>query len=172
MTENGERAAQGEAGEICLRGTCVTLGYYKNPEKTAEAFVQNPLNKAYPELIYRTGDIGKYNEHGELVFVCRKDSQIKHMGHRIELGEIEAAAMRDSDVSRACCLYDAEGKRIALFWVGGGISEEMQKFLALYLPRYMMPAVLRRLDAMPLTDNGKIDRRKLLEWAKAEEVRS
>jgi acyl-CoA synthetase (AMP-forming)/AMP-acid ligase II len=169
LTEEGKRAAEGEAGEICLRGTCVTLGYYNNPEKTGEAFVQNPLNKAYPELIYRTGDIGKYNEYGELVFVCRKDSQIKHMGHRIELGEIEAAALRSDGVSRACCLYDAEGKRIALFWVGGGNAEAMQKNLAQYLPRYMMPAVLRPLDAMPLTDNGKIDRRTLLSWAKTAE---
>lgn len=169
LTEEGKRAAEGEAGEICLRGTCVTLGYYNNPEKTGEAFVQNPLNQAYPEVIYRTGDIGKYNEYGELVFVCRKDSQIKHMGHRIELGEIEAAALRAEGVSRACCLYDTEGKRIALFWVGAPTAEEMQKSLSLYLPRYMMPAVLRPLEAMPLTDNGKIDRRTLLSWAKAAE---
>lgn len=169
LTEEGKRAGQGEAGEICLRGTCVTLGYYNNPEKTGEAFVQNPLNHAYPELIYRTGDIGKYNEYGELVFVCRKDSQIKHMGHRIELGEIEAAALRAEGVSRACCLYDTEGKRIALFWTGNPTAEKMQKSLSLYLPRYMMPAVLRPLEAMPLTDNGKIDRRTLLSWATAAE---
>ena len=103
------------------------------------------------------------------MFVCRKDSQIKHMGHRIELGEIEAAALRSEGLSRTCCLYDAEGKRIALFWVGGADAEEMQKHLSQYLPRYMMPAVLRRLDAMPLTDNGKIDRRTLLSWATAAE---
>ena len=169
LTENNNRAEQGEAGEICLRGTCVTLGYYRNPEKTAEVFTQNPLNSAYPEVIYRTGDIGKYNAHGELVFVCRKDSQIKHMGHRIELGEIEAAALKQEGVSRVCCLYDADGKRIALFFVGGPSEAEMQKALSLYLPRYMMPAVLRRLDAMPLTDNGKINRRLLLEWATAAE---
>ena len=81
---------QGEEGEICIRGTCLTHGYYGNQEKTKEAFVQNPLNPYYPELIYRTGDIGKRNAKGELVFVSRKDYQIKHMGHRIELGEIEA----------------------------------------------------------------------------------
>lgn len=170
LTENNTRAEQGESGEICLRGTCVTLGYYNNPEKTAEVFTQNPLNSAYPEVIYRTGDIGKYNEYGELVFVCRKDSQIKHMGHRIELGEIEAAALRRKNISRVCCLYDADGKRIALFFVGDSSEEEMLRELSSYLPRYMMPAVLRRLDAMPLTDNGKIDRRKLLALASASEV--
>ena len=58
-------------GEICIRGTCLTMGYYRMPEKTAECFVQNPLNDAYPELIYRTGDLGRYNDRGELTaFAC------------------------------------------------------------------------------------------------------
>ena len=92
LNEKDKLAEQGEVGEICIRGTSLTLGYYKNFEKTAEAFVQNPLNDAYPELIYRTGDLGKYNDRGELIFVSRKDNQIKHMGHRIELGEIEVVA--------------------------------------------------------------------------------
>ena len=70
---------------MCIRGTALTLGYYNNQEKTDEVFVQNPLNHSYHELIYRTGDIGKLNERGELVFISRKDFQIKHMGHRIEL---------------------------------------------------------------------------------------
>ena len=90
LDEKNQLAAPGEPGEICIRGTAVTLGYYHNPEKTKEAFVQNPLNDAYPEIIYRTGDLGRYNEQGELIFISRKDYQIKHMGHRIELGEIEA----------------------------------------------------------------------------------
>ena len=157
------RAEQGGEGEICLRGTCVTMGYYRNPEKTSEAFVQNPLNTAYPEVIYRTGDIGKYNAHGELVFVCRKDSQIKHMGHRIELGEIDAAAGKHEALSRSCCLYDAEGKRIFLFYVGEVVENDLLAFLGGYLPRYMLPTVLVRLPVFPLTDNGKIDRRTLRE---------
>ena len=78
----------GELGEICVSGTAVTLGYLRNPEKTAAAFVQNPLNDRYLETIYRTGDLGYYSEDGELFFSSRKDFQIKHMGHRIELGEI------------------------------------------------------------------------------------
>ncbi|MBR2353273.1 MAG: amino acid adenylation domain-containing protein [Clostridia bacterium] len=163
LDERNQRAGEGCEGEICLRGTCVTMGYYNNPEKTAEAFVQNPLNTAYPEVIYRTGDIGKYNEHGELVFVCRKDSQIKHMGHRIELGEIDAAAGKHPTVSRSCCLYDSDAKRIFLFYVGDVAENELLSFLGGYLPRYMLPTVLVRLDAFPLTDNGKIDRRTLRE---------
>ncbi len=165
LDESNRRAEQGCEGEICLRGTCVTMGYYNNPEKTAEVFVQNPLNTAYPEWIYRTGDIGKYNEHGELVFVCRKDSQIKHMGHRIELGEIDSAAQKHEAVSRTCCLYDTDAKRIVLFYVGGVPENELLAFLGTYLPRYMLPTVMERLDAFPLTDNGKIDRRSLRERA-------
>ncbi len=163
LDEENRRAEQGAEGEICLRGTCVTMGYYNNPEKTAEAFVQNPLNRAYPEFIYRTGDIGRINEHGELVFVCRKDSQIKHMGHRIELGEIDAAAGKHSDLRRSYCLYDADKKQIVLFYVGEVAEAELLAFLGGYLPKYMMPARLHRLTAMPLTDNGKIDRRTLRE---------
>ena len=164
LDEEGKLA---DTGEICIRGTCLTMGYYNNPEKTAEVFVQNPLNTAYPELLYRTGDIGRYNEHGELVFVCRKDSQIKHMGHRIELGEIEAAASKAEAVQRACCVYDAEGKRIVLYFVGEIDEKCLLALLAEYLPRYMLPSVLQKLDTMPLTDNGKIDRRTLRERAAA-----
>ncbi len=163
LTEEGKRAEPGEEGEICLRGTCVTMGYYNNPEKTAEVFVQNPLNTAYPERIYRTGDIGRINEHGELVFVCRKDSQIKHMGHRIELGEIDAVATKEPTVSRTCCLYDSSRKQIVLFYVGQIGEKELRAFLSTYLPGYMLPGRLCRLSAMPLTDNGKIDRRTLRE---------
>ena len=160
---NDEGRAADE-GEICISGTCLTMGYYNNPEKTNEVFVQNPLNTAYPELIYRTGDIGRYNERGELVFVCRRDSQIKHMGHRIELGEIESAAMKREDVSRAICLYDSDGKRIFLFYTGASSEEELRAELINRIPRYMIPAVIKHLDAFPLTDNGKIDRRNLKEY--------
>ena len=165
ITDEGKRAVNGEDGEICIRGTCLTMGYYNNPEKTAEAFVQNPLNKAYPELIYRTGDMGRYNEHGELCFVCRKDSQIKHMGHRIELGEIEATSLKCEGVRRAACVYDAVGKRIALFYLGEADEKSVLSALGGYLPRYMLPSIIQKLDVMPLTDNGKTDRRGLRERA-------
>lgn len=161
LNEQGTLAGEGEPGEIYLRGTCVTLGYYNNPEKTAEAFVQNPLQNHYPELVYRTGDIGKYNERGELVFLSRRDAQIKHMGHRIELGEIEAAAALHPNLRRACCVYDAERKRIVLFYVGDVTPAELIAFFKSYLPRYMIPNECVRKEAMPLTPNGKLDRKLL-----------
>ena len=158
IRDDGMQAKQGEVGEIYLRGTCVTLGYYNNPEKTAESFVQNPLHSRYPEIVYRTGDLAYRNERGELVFVCRKDAQIKHQGHRIELGEIENAALKLESVQRACCLYDHENKQIMLFYTGSAEKNELLKTLQSYLPRYMIPTLMMQLERMPLTPNGKIDR--------------
>ena len=153
----------GEQGEICVRGTCLTLGYYKNKEKTDEAFVQNPLNDLYPELIYRTGDIGKYNDRGELVFMSRKDFQIKHMGHRIELGEIEVIVNMHDAVSTACCIFDNDKKKIVLYYVGDISTKDITTYIKEKLPRYMVPNVVKQLDSMPLTPNGKINRNLLKE---------
>ena len=158
LGEKDEPAGEGEPGEICIRGTSVTLGYYNNPEKTKESFVQNPLNTAYPEIIYRTGDIGKYNEHGELVFVSRKDYQIKHMGHRIELGEIEANVNMVEAIKICGCIYDNEKGKIALYYVGDIASGELIKLLKEKLPRYMIPNFVEQLEEMPFTANGKINR--------------
>lgn len=148
-----------EAGEIYIRGTCVTLGYFNNPEKTSEAFVQNPLNKFYNETVYKTGDMACYNERGELVFISRRDSQIKHMGHRIELGEIESAAASIDGVRQACAVYVSEKSKLGLFYVGDIESAELLKRLKSFLPKYMIPTSLKKLDAMPLTPNGKLDRK-------------
>ncbi len=158
LDDNDREAAPGQQGEICIRGTRLTLGYYRNPEKTAEAFVQNPLNPLYPELIYRTGDIGKYNDRGELIFLSRKDFQIKHMGHRIELGEIEVIVNSHEAVKSACCIFDSEKKKIILYYVGDLSAGEMSTFIKNKLPRYMVPHVIKSLETMPLTANGKIDR--------------
>lgn len=148
----------GEVGEICVRGTSLTLGYYHAFEKTNEAFVQNPLNDRYPELIYRTGDLGRRNERGELVFVSRKDHQIKHMGHRIELGEIEANVNLLDGVRASCCIYDQEKGKIVLYFVGDIEEKALAKALREKVPRYMLPNLIFRLERLPLTANGKMDR--------------
>ena len=168
LNENNQRAEEGEPGEICIRGTSLTMGYYNNPEKTADAFVQNPLNTAYPELIYRTGDIGKYNEYGELVFVSRKDYQIKHMGHRIELGEIEVNVNMLEEIKLSGCIYDNEKGKIVLYYVGDMEAGELTKVLREKLPRYMIPNYVEKLTEMPLTPNGKINRVFLKEKYKKE----
>ena len=166
LDENNQIPAPGCQGEICIRGTRLTLGYYRNPQKTEEAFVQNPLNSLYPERIYRTGDLGCYNDRGELMFLSRKDYQIKHMGHRIELGEIEAAANRIPGIQSACCIFDGEKKRIVLFYAGEIAVRELTAGLREELPRYMLPNRIQKLPALPLTPNGKLDRKRLAEQAR------
>ncbi len=158
LDEQNCLVGSGEIGEICIRGTSLTMGYYNDFEKTNEAFVQNPLNDAYPEWIYRTGDLGKYNEFGELIFISRKDYQVKHWGHRIELGEIEVNVSRLEGVGAAGCIYDGEKNRIILFYTGNIEEKELVGRLKELLPRYMIPNYVRRLRKMPLTAGGKLDR--------------
>lgn len=150
------------AGELCIRGS-VNEGYYNEPQKTREVFVQNPLNTAFPEVIYRTGDLVKYNNNGELIYVSRKDYQIKHMGHRIELGEIEAAAASIPEVGSCCCLYDKENSKIVLFIDVNIERSYIRKQLSYMIPKYMIPGKIVILETMPTNTNGKIDRVKLKE---------
>ena len=164
LNEKDEPVTGEESGELCVRGTSLSMGYYKNPEKTREAFVQNPLNQAVPELIYRTGDIVKYNERGEIIYLSRKDFQIKHMGHRIELGEIETAVSSLEEISLCCCLYDEKHQKIVLF-----IEEELDRAyinekISRLVPEYMLPNKLIQVEQMPINANGKIDRVKLKEY--------
>ena len=149
-------------GELCVSGTCLALGYYRNPEQTAQAFVQNPLNLDYLETIYRTGDLAYYNDDGLLCFASRKDFQIKHMGHRIELGEIEAALEKVADINRLCCVFDENKKRIVVFYEGRPERKEIISQIGNSLPQYMIPNVFKKLDSLPITNNGKTDRKLLL----------
>lgn len=157
LNDRDELVTGNEVGELCVRGISLSMGYYNNLEKTKEVFVQNPLNPYTPELIYRTGDLVKYNEYGELIYLSRKDFQIKHMGHRIELGEIETAAASLEEVSLCCCLYDEKRQKIVLF-----IEEELEKAyvnekLSRMLPEYMLPSKVITMK-LPINANGKIDR--------------
>ena len=159
LNEEDKPCGQGEIGELCIRGSGVALGYYNNPEKTKEAFVQNPLSPFYRDIMYRTGDLVKENERGEIEYVGRKDFQIKHMGFRIELGEIEAAAMSVGGINRACCIYHEKRQMIILLYEGSAAIEAVKDGMKKRLPDYMIPAGTIKLDAMPMNANGKIDRR-------------
>lgn len=161
LNEKDELAKQGEIGELCVRGSSLAFGYYKDPEKTAEVFVQNPLNKEYPEIIYRTGDLVQLNEREEILFLGRKDSQIKHMGYRIELGEIENAILGVDFVDNACVLYDDVKKQIVAFYIGDGKHNQIRRELMVTLPKYMVPTKWHQMDKFPLNANGKINRKEL-----------
>lgn len=160
---NGEdkKCAIGEEGELCVRGTSLAMGYYNNSEKTAEAFTQNPLNRSYPEFIYRTGDIAYMREDGNIMFKGRKDSLIKHMGYRIELGEIEHVIESDLKLVKYCCaVYQYTKKEIVLYYQNDEELTEKDFRIALSrsFPAYMIPTVYVRMDELPRNTNGKIDR--------------
>ena len=155
-------------GELCVAGSALALGYYKNREQTAKAFVQNPLNDRYLEPMYRTGDLAYYNELGELCFATRKDFQIKHMGHRIELGEIEAAMDKVPEIVRSCCIFDTAKSKIVAFYEGEIERRPLARALGQYVPAFMVPNVFRQVERMPLTKNGKIDRKALTEMYQEE----
>ena len=162
LDDEGCPVADGETGEICIRGTNVSLGYYNDPEKTAAAFVQNPLVHGYVDTIYKTGDLGYMDRDGNIVYVSRKDDQIKLMGYRIELGEIEAAASTMDGVSECACVYNDKYKRIVLCYDGTPQEEaDYLSYIGGKVPHYMVPGMLVHLDAMPHNANGKIDRKTL-----------
>ena len=152
-------------GEICVAGTCLSPGYYRAPEKTAEGFTLNPLRKDVAEIIYHTGDLGRYNDRGEMMFIGRKDSQIKRHGYRIELGEIESALCSLAEVDDGCCLYDAAQERIICFCAGNVEEKQLKRMLKTKLPKYMLPDVYVFKAVLPKTGNGKTDRVQLRrEW--------
>lgn len=165
IKDDGARAKIGEEGELCVRGSFLSLGYYNNPEKTSSAFVQNPFNKAYSEIIYKTGDIVKQRQDGNIEYVSRKDFQIKHMGYRIELGEIETVINNIEGIIACACVYDMQNKKIVLFYQAEKSLEEKEliKQIKQKLVNYMWPNAIHRLDKMIYNANSKIDRTKLKE---------
>lgn len=164
--ENHRIQEPGVTGEICVKGRGLALGYYRNPEQTQAHFMPDPLCEAYPQRMYRTGDLAYYNDQKELVFQGRKDFQIKYMGHRIELEEIERKALQIHDVHQFCCLFDEKKHRLYGFYAGNVKKEELTLKLRESLPVFMIPSKLFQIEHMPLTKNGKTDRKQLMELTK------
>jgi len=163
LNKDDEEADQNEKGELCVRGSSLALGYWNNFKKTNEVFTQNPLNKNYPDKIYRTGDIVYKNKEGLIIFVGRKDSQIKHQGYRIELREIENAVLSISEIDSACVLYHEKDKNIILFYESKKELNTIfiRKELISLLPKYMLPTKYIYFKKLPLNANGKVDRKLL-----------
>lgn len=162
IDEHGHRVSEPHVlGELFVRGIALSPGYYKNPDKTLEVFVQNPLNNSFPEFVYKTGDLAFYNDHFELMYGGRKDFQIKHLGYRIELGEIEAAAFSCDRLEQACCLYNSLEQCIILLYTGNCTPDDILQSIKLHVPKYMIPGKVIKITEFPYNDNGKVDRKYL-----------
>lgn len=151
---------EGELGEICVRGGFLSSGYYADEEKTKEKYIQNPLHQNYIDLVYRTGDMAKY-ENGELYFCGRKDYQIKFMGHRIELFEIEHVFSQVTGIEKSCCAL-IEGE-LVLFYEGQTDSVEVIKKMREIVPKFKIPKKFVALKEFPKNQRGKTDRQKIID---------
>lgn len=159
LKDDDTEAKVDEVGELCVRGTGVALGYYGNRTKTDEVFVQNPLNPLFNDIIYRTGDLVKPDADGNLIFVSRKDFQVKHKGNRIELGEIEVAVNAIDGITNAACIFDQQNDKLVLYYTTvDGQPMDIINLVKERIPVYMFPEVVNHLIQMPYNLNGKIDR--------------
>ena len=148
-------------GKICIGGTGLSSGYYKDEERTKEKFVNYQLTDGRSILLYKTGDIGYFGEDGELYFAGRGDNQIKHRGYRIELEEIEACGGAFEGVDRGCCIYNPEKEVITFFYEGRIEEAKVKENFRNRLASYMVPGKVVKLDKLPLMAGGKIDRKAL-----------
>ena len=166
--ETGRLLPQGMAGELCLAGSQIANGYWKREDLNKDKFSPLPeiTRLTGDELpVYRTGDLARYNKDGELEFLGRIDDQVKLRGFRIELGEVETAAVQAEGVTQAVALICKVGntKNLCLYYTAADNfkEQELREHLAAALPEYMIPAAYICMDAMPLTPNGKVDRKAL-----------
>ncbi len=166
VAESGRLAADGEEGEPYVRGNTVAHGYWGDPERTARAFLTSAFS-ASKDRVYRTGDLVRWNADGDLIFIGRRDHQVKSRGYRIELGDVEAALSAHPAVAECVVVVlpdDVVGNRLKAVVVASepGVSEgELVKFCSGLLPKYMVPEVFEFAPALPKTSTGKIDRKAL-----------
>ncbi|WP_205625370.1 amino acid adenylation domain-containing protein [Flavobacterium sp. ABG] len=154
----------GVVGELCIGGSGVSRGYLNQEELTQEKFITNPFIEG--ERIYKTGDLARWLADGSIEFIGRKDNQVKIRGYRIELGEVETTLSLLESVIQCCVLAkeDANGNKrlVGYVVVEGELNKtDLQDQLKVSLPEYMVPMIWVELDQMPLTSNGKLDRKAL-----------
>ncbi|HEX3045917.1 MAG TPA: amino acid adenylation domain-containing protein, partial [Bacillota bacterium] len=160
----------GIPGEICIAGTGLARGYLNRPELTAEKFVSNSFVGG-PQRMYRTGDLARWNSDGNIEYLGRTDNQIKVRGYRIELGEIEKRLLEHPEIREAVVTVKDDDKGDpflgAYYTVERELAvSEVKQHLAKSLPEYMVPSYYKQLDQMPLTPNGKLDRKALADQSK------
>ena len=149
----------GETGEICVAGESLSEGYYHNPEETEKRFLTDPDGRRF----YKTGDLGCRGDDGELYFSGRKDFQVKIMGRRIELEEVEHVIDTLPGVEKSCCTVNKKRNQLTAFYCGEAKEKDLRAGMKERLPFYMIPQKIKKIGQMPLTKNGKIDRKALNE---------
>jgi amino acid adenylation domain-containing protein len=164
LDQHGNPVPIGVHGHLHIGGAGLARGYLNRPELTAEKFIPDPFSAVLGARMYKTGDLALYRPDGNIEFLGRADHQVKIRGFRIELGEIEAALSQHPAVREAVVLAreDAPGeKRLVAYVVADSTADELRRFLKDKLPEHMVPAVVVLLKALPVTPNGKVDRRAL-----------
>ncbi|QKJ38992.1 amino acid adenylation domain-containing protein [Bacillus altitudinis] len=160
VDEFGQVQPPGVAGELCVAGDGLVMGYYHQPELTSEKFVENPFRSG--EVMYKTGDLARWLSNGDIEFIGRIDHQVKIRGQRIELGEIEHQLLQHPQVKEAVVIAISNDTLCAYFTAEGAVPlSDLREQAGRELPVYMMPAFFMQLDELPLTGNGKVDRRAL-----------
>jgi acyl-coenzyme A synthetase/AMP-(fatty) acid ligase len=152
----------GAVGHLYIGGEGVARGYWQRPELTAERYLPNPYGQP-GERMYCSGDLARWMDNGNLEFFGRTDSQIKIRGFRVELGEIESALLQHSGVRNCAVMMNAgaSGQRLVAYIAGEASTDELKHYLKTKLPEYMVPGVYVMLPELPLSTNGKVDRRSL-----------
>ncbi|MCW8093484.1 AMP-binding protein, partial [Alteromonas sp. ASW11-130] len=171
VLDGDKQTPLGGIGELCIGGDGVTRGYQNRPELTAEKFTAFTTQDGECKRIYRSGDLVRYHATGELEYLGRIDEQVKLRGYRIELGEIESQLRKLAGVAEAAVVVQGEGsdKHLVGFVTPEGVAQEQQEAwladvssqLQQVLADYMQPSALRVLSVLPLTTNGKVNKRKL-----------
>jgi len=176
LRDNLVPACIGEAGELYIGGDGVSRGYLKEPALTGEKFIPHPYCNEPGKRLYRTGDRARYLANGQIQFLDRVDQQVKIRGFRIELGEIESTLLKHETVKEAAVVVrrdeDADERLVAYVVATKGqqlTSGELRTFLQTRLPDYMIPSIFVQLEYMPLTSNGKINRKELPEPTRGRE---
>ncbi|MEJ9263245.1 AMP-binding protein, partial [Bacillus thuringiensis] len=158
----------GTVGELYIGGIALARGYLNQPELTKASFIPHPFKNSSNDRLYRTGDLVKYLPDGNIEYIGRADKQVKIRGFRIELGEIETILGNHPDIKEVTVVAqeDSFGDNILVAYiVGEGDTQEWRKHVGVHLPNYMVPAHFIKIESLPLTVNGKVDKDALPAWA-------